>query len=194
VFDDEAFIRSRSGFTFQNPDEGAEIGLAPGPFFLASTVTNGEDGDKDVQATVNAYAVIQDVPVLKNFMGGASFARQSNLRNVAAVYGGANLWRFTYLGEVDFIHDHQPSTVGKRDQLAAYAEVDFLLFDWLNLRGTFDFVKVSNDQDQTRYAIGAEPFINRVIQPRIQYRINNGVPTQPDDNTDELVIELHLFF
>jgi hypothetical protein len=194
VQDDEAFIRSRSGFTFQNPDEGAEIGLAPGPFFFASTVTNGEDGDKDVQATVNAYAVIQDLPVVKHLMGGASFARQSNQRNVAAVYGGSNLWRFTYLGEVDFIHDHQVSTVGKRDQLAAYAELDFLLFDWLNLRGTFDFVMVSLDQNQTRWAIGAEPFINRVLQPRIQYRINNGVPTSPQDNTDELVVELHMFF
>jgi len=55
-------------------------------------------------------------------------------------------------------------------------------------------VKVSNDQNQVRYAIGAEPFINRVIQPRIQYRINNGVPTEPDQNTDQLIIELHLFF
>ena len=194
VFDDEAFIRSRSGFTFQNPDEGAEIGTAPGPFFIASTVTNGQDGDKDVQATVNAYAVIQDLPVVKHLMGGTSFARQSDKRNVAAVYGGSNLWRFTYLGEVDFIHDNQVSTVGKRDQLAAYAEVDFLIFDWLNIRGTFDFVKVSNDQNQVRYAIGAEPFINRVIQPRIQYRINNGVPTEPDQNQDQIVVELHLFF
>jgi hypothetical protein len=194
VFDDEAFIRARSGFTFQNPDEGAEIGLAPGPFFFATTVTNGQDGDKDVQATVNGYAVIQDVPVLKHLVGGASFARQSDKRNVAAVYGGSNLWRFTYLGEVDFIHDHQPSTVGRRDQLAAYAEVNLLLLDWLNLRGTFDFVKVSHDQDQTRYAIGAEPFINRVIQPRIQYRINNGVESRPEENTDELVFELHMFF
>jgi len=194
VFDDEAFIRSRSGFTFQNSDEGAEIGTAPGPFFIASTVTNGQDSDKDVLATVNAYAVIQDLPVVKHLMGGGSFARQSDKRNVAAVYGGSNLWRFTYLGEVDFIHDNQVSTVGKRDQLAAYAEVDLLLFDWLNLRGTFDYVKVSNDQNQVRYAIGAEPFINRVIQPRIQYRINNGVPTEPDQNTDQLIVELHLFF
>lgn len=193
VFDDEAFIRSRSGFTFQNPDEGAEIGLAPGPFFFATTVTNGQDGDKDVQATVNGYAVIPDVPVLKQLVGGASFARQSDKRNVAAVYGGSNLWRFTYLGEIDFIHDHQVSTVGKRDQLAAYAEVNLLLLDWLNVRGTFDFVKVSHDQDQTRFAIGLEPFINRVIQPRIQYRINNGVPSEPDDNTDVLVVELHFF-
>ena len=194
VFDDEAFIRSRSGFTFQNSDEGAEIGTAPGPFFIASTVVNGQDSDKDVLATVNAYAVIQDLPVVRNLMGGGSFARQSDKRNVASVYGGSNLWQFTYLGEVDFIHDNQVSTVGKRDQLAAYAEVDLLLFDWLNLRGTFDYVKVSNDQNQVRYAIGAEPFINRVIQPRIQYRINNGVPTEPDQNTDQLIIELHLFF
>ena len=39
----------------------------------------------------------------------------------------------------------------------------------------------------------AEPFINRVIQPRIQYRINNGIPSEPTQNQDELWIELHLF-
>jgi hypothetical protein len=194
VFDDEAFIRSRSGFTFQNPDEGAEIGFAPGPFFLATTVTNGQDGDKDVQATVNGYAVFQEVPVLRNVVAGASFARQSDKRNVAGFYGGANLWRFTYLGEVDVIRDEQVATAGMRDQLAAYAELNLLLFDWLNLRGTFDFAKVSHDRDQTRWSFGAEPFINRVIQPRIQYRINNGVETEPDQNTDVLLVELHLFF
>ena len=46
----------------------------------------------------------------------------------------------------------------------------------------------------TRYTFGAEPFINRVIQPRIQYRINNGIPTQPIQNQDELWLELHFFF
>ena len=84
--------------------------------------------------------------------------------------------------------------------LAAYAEVDFLAFDWLNFRGTFDFVKVSHAQDQTRYAIGVEPFIDRFLQPRIQYRINNGPPRpgeQPNElveNQDELIFELHFFF
>ena len=71
--------------------------------------------------------------------------------------------------------------------------VCILLFDWLNLRGTFEFVKVSQAQDQTRYTIGAEPFINHVLQPRIQYRINNGVANQPDQNHDELWLELHVF-
>jgi hypothetical protein len=194
LWDDDAFIRSRSGFTFQNPDEGGEIGFAPGPFFFASTITNGTQGDKDVQATVNGYGVFQEIPVVKTIMAGASFARQSDKRNVAALYAGSNLWKFTYLGEVDFITDNQVATQGHRDHLAAYAEVDLLLLDWLNIRGTFDYVGVSGNQDQTRYALGAEPFISRVLQPRIQYRINNGPPQQPQENFDELVVELHMFF
>jgi hypothetical protein len=102
--------------------------------------------------------------------------------------------------EFDLIDDRSVASENKRDQYAAYSELDFLLFDWLNLRGTFEFLKVSHDQNQTRYTIGAEPFINRFIQPRIQYRINNG-PPQPGenpnelvDNQDELIFELHFFF
>jgi hypothetical protein len=110
------------------------------------------------------------------------------------VYAGSNLWRFTYLGEFDYIHDRTLASRDKRDRFAAYAELNFLALSWLNFRGTFDFVKVRDDQDQTRYAIGAEPFINRFIQPRIQYRINNGPPSEPDLNQDELVVELHFFF
>lgn len=196
VQDDQAFIRSRTGYTFQNPDEGGEIGIQPGPFFLASSVTNGGNspaGPKDVQATINGYSVFEDVPVVRNVTAGGSFARQSNKRWVGGFYGGANLWKFTYLGEFDFIDDRKMGSAGRRDQYAAYAEVDWLLLDWLNIRGTFDFVKVAGNRDQTRYTIGAEPFINRVIQPRIQYRINNGIPSEPTQNQDELWIELHLF-
>jgi hypothetical protein len=193
VHDDQAYIRSRSGFTFQNPDEGGEIGIMPGPFFLATSVTNGEPGDKDVQATVNGYGVFDDLPVVRNAVAGASYARQSDRRWVAGFYGGANLWKLTYLGEFDVIDDRTVASEARRDQYAAYAEMNLLVLDWLNLRGTFDFVKVARDRDQVRYAIGAEPFIDRYIQPRIQYRINNGPPGQPELNQDELWFELHLF-
>ena len=200
VQDDQAFIRARTGYTFTNPDEGGEIGFAPGPFFIASSITNGTGGDKDVAATVNGYGVFQDIPVVQTIMTGASFARQTDKRWAAAWYAGSNIWRFTYLGEFDLIDDRSPSSEPKRDQYAAYAEVDFLVFDWLNIRGTFDFVKVTHDRDQTRYGIGVEPFINRFIQPRIQYRINNGPPVPTNDpnvlvdNQDELLFELHFFF
>jgi hypothetical protein len=194
VHDDEAFIRGRSGFTFQNPDEGAEIGIAPGPFFLASTITNGEGGDKDVQATINGYGVFEEVPVVRSVLAGASFARQTDKRNVAAFYAGANLWRFTYLGEIDIVNDDIPDSPTRNDNFSSYAELNLLLLDWLNLRGTFEFAKISGDRDRTRYAIGAEPFINRILQPRIQYRINNGPGNVPESNRDELILELHFFF
>jgi len=193
VFDDQAFIRARTGYTFHNPDEGAEVGFGPGPFFLASSITNGQSGDKDVAATVNGYGVFEDIPVVRSIMAGASFARQTDKRKVAGFYGGSNLWRFTYVAEFDLIDDNTPTSAPARDQFAAYGELNFLLLSWLNLRGTFDFVKVSHDQDQTRYAIGAEPFVNRVIQPRIQYRINNSTPDAPEQNQDELWLELHFF-
>ncbi len=194
VWDDEAFIRSRSGYTFANPDEGAEIGIAPGPFFLATSITNGEGGDRDVATTVNGYGVWDDIPVVRTIMAGTSFARQSNKRDVAAFYGGSNLWKFTYLAEFDLIDDRTVASEIARDQYAAYAELNLLLFDWLNVRGTFDFVKVANDRDQTRYAIGVEPFIDRYLQPRIQYRINNGPADKPQQNQPELLVELHMFF
>jgi hypothetical protein len=193
VQDDQAFIRARSGFDFSNPDEGAEIGFAPGPLFLATSITNGDPGDKDVQATVNAYTVFEDVPIVRSVITGASFARQSDKRHVAGFYGGANLWRFTYLGELDVIDDHIAASATRRDHFAAYGELNFLLFDWLNLRGTFDFAQIGGDRDRTRFAVGAEPFINRVLQPRIQYRINNGTPDAPEQNQDELWVELHFF-
>lgn len=194
VQDDDAFIRRRTGYTFDKSDEGGEIGFAPGPFFVASSITNGTLGDKDVAVTLNAYTVLTEVPVVRNVTAGGSFARQSDKRVLGGVYGGSNLWRFTYLGEFDAINDRTVATRGNRDRFVAYGEANLLLLSWLNLRGTFDFVKVQHDRDQTRYTIGAEPFVNRVIQPRIQYRINNGPPDKPELNQDELWFELHLFF
>ncbi|HXJ33572.1 MAG TPA: hypothetical protein VMS22_05970 [Candidatus Eisenbacteria bacterium] len=200
VWDDTAYIRGRVGYTFQNPDVGGEIGFAPGPYFLATSITNGASGDKSVQVTVNGYGLYEDVPVVRNVLAGASYGFQSDKRWVAGVYAGSNIWRLTYLAEFDYIDDRTVASENKRDQFAAYAELDFLLFSWLNIRGTFDYVKVNHDQNQVRYCIGAEPFINRFIQPRIQYRINNG-PNQPStnpsvltENQDELVFELHFFF
>src|SRR5206468_707704 len=82
VQNDKAFIRAHTNYTFQTPDEGGEIGIQPGPFFLASSITNGTPGDKDVAATVNGYTMLEDVPVVRHLLAGASFARQSNKRYV----------------------------------------------------------------------------------------------------------------
>ena len=196
VWDDQSFIRSQTGFTFDNFDEGGEIGIAPGPFFLATSVTNGNPTfGSDVAATVNGYGVFEDVPVVRTVMAGASYARLSPQRNEACVYAGSNLWNFTYLGEFDIIDDstHLPPNT-PRPQFVSYAELNLLLFDWLNLTGTFDFLKASQNSNQTRYTIGAQPFINHFLQPIIEYQINNAPGTSVSLNQDVLWFELHLFF
>jgi len=192
VQDDQAYVRARTGFTFQQPDSGIELGTQPGPLFVATSITNGTAGDKDVLATINGYTLFEDLPVVRNVLLGGSYARVSNKRELGGVYAGSNYWRFTYLGEIDFIND-RTSTTQHRDQYASYGELDMLLLDWLNLRGVFEFIKVAGNRDQTRYSVGAEPFINRVLQPRIQYRVNNAPGSMPAQNTDELWVELHLF-
>jgi len=191
--DDAAFIRSATGFTFQNPDEGIEIGFAPGPFFLAMDVVDGIEGDTDVMYTVNGYTLIDDLPVVNNVLAGMSYARQSNKRWVMGFYGGANLWKFSGIGEFDYIDDRTLGSLPARDNFAAYGELNFLMFDWLNARGTFNFLDVAGDRNRTQYTIGLEPFIDKFFQPRIQYRINNGPPSQPAQNTAELWLELHIF-
>jgi hypothetical protein len=200
VYEDASFIRSNTGFTFQNPFEGGEAGIVQGPFYLATSVTNsGSSGSttssKNVLTSVNGYGMFEDVPVVRNVLAGGSFAHQSTQRNVSAFYAGSNIWQFTYLGEFDLIDDTTtlPANTG-RDQFASYAEIDWLLFDWLNLRGTFDFLKASGNRNQTRYQIGAEPFIDKFIQPRLYYVINNGPGNQPQQNTTALIFELHFFF
>jgi len=195
VYDDNAYIRTNTGFTFQNPDEGVELGVIPGPFYIAAAVTNGAPGDKDVLTTINAYGMFEDLPVVRNVLAGASFARQSNQRNVSAFYAGSNLWKFTYLGEFDLFDDRTtlPPNTG-RGQYASYAEVDLLLLDWLNFFFTSEFLKVSGSRNQTRYQIGVDPFIDKFIQPRLYYVINNGPGNQPQLNQTQIVAELHFFF
>jgi hypothetical protein len=195
VYEDEHYIRTNSGFTFQNPDEGVEFGVQPGPFYLAASVTNGAGGDRDVLSTVNGYGMFEDLPVVRNVLAGASFAYQSNKRDVTAIYAGSNFWKFTYLGEFDIIDDRTTAAAATgRDKFASYAEVDLLLFDWFNIRSTFDFLKVSGNRDQVRYQIGAEPFIDKFLQPRLYYVIQNAPGNMPQANITQLVFELHFFF
>ena len=161
------------------PEVGARLGAGLDVVAVDAQRRRSEKALAQAQATL---AVIQ----ARFGDHDAAVAALPHLLEVPAGITVANL-------KFDPIWDRTVASVGKRDQYAAYSELDYLLFDWLNLRGTFEFVKVSQAQDQTRYTIGAEPFINHVLQPRIQYRINNSVANQPDQNHDELWLELHVF-
>ena len=80
---------------------------------------------------------------------------------------------------------------------AAYGELDYLFFGWLNGKLAFDYIDPdvdTSDDARNRFSIGVEPFLDEYLQLRVFYRVLNGPEDQPNANRDELTLEGHLFF
>ena len=86
------------------------------------------------------------------------------------------------------------------ESFAGYAEGDYLFFDWLNFKITFDYSdndstrSTLTDDSKNRVKFGLEPFLNRFLQLRLFYSIANGVESIPARNQNQLYAEVHLFF
>ena len=149
--DDDLFVRSRTGYTFNRHDVGVELGVEPGPLSLVANAT--ED-----QLSLRAATVF------RRFRVGASYGEALNdvEGSVWGVFAGANFGRFTLLGEGDFIRDIA------RDRFAALAEVNVLATRGLNFKLTYEWFdadrSVASSADQTRVSVGVEPFITQFLQ------------------------------
>lgn len=182
LLDNDAFIRNRTGYTYNRSGTGLEVGLEPGPFSLVANVT-------DSQLSLIGSTVFRRVRV------GGSFGR--NIRRsgdfVFGAFAGVNFGRFTLLGEGDWIN------IDDIDRFAGIAELNFLIRQGLNFKFTYEFfdrnTDVSNDRDgQDRFTIGVEPFITQFMQIGIFYRINRFIPQNVPLNQDQLTLQFHVFF
>jgi hypothetical protein len=133
--DDNAFIRggrngsATTGFSFLQQQAAFEVGIEPEPFSIIAAVSQGPPGDRDVQVTTTAYAVVDEIPVIRNLLLGASFSRTGPPGvqiNVFGFFTGANLGPFTYLGEVDFRYDKSDQTGGEYRHVLHYSESNYL--------------------------------------------------------------------
>lgn len=194
--DDDAFIREET-YNFENREAAFELGFEPGPFTLIAAVSEGSSGDRDVRVTTTAYVTLTGLPVVKNAILGNSFSRVGTSNGDRVLYGffgGTNLERFTLLLEGDWIDN-----AGK-DTFVGYVEGDYLFFDWLNFKLTFDYSdndstrSTISDDSKNRVKFGLEPFLNRFLQLRLFYSIANGVESIPARNQNVLYAEVHLFF
>jgi hypothetical protein len=196
------FVRGRTGTDFSGFDEGFEIGFEPGPFHVATSVTNGSPGDSDVRFTFTSYTVLRDLPVVRNLLVGASMLRVSPQDSERIAYGffaGSNIGRFEYQAEVDFIDDHDDKRNKSIGQFLCYGEVNYLFFDWVNFKifgeyADHDSIPDTTNDAQNRFGFGLEPFLGRFLQTRLFYSIANGVPEQPAENQSRLILEMHVFF
>jgi hypothetical protein len=212
IQDDTAFIRggrngsATTGFSFNVSQPAFEAGWEPGPFSIATAVSQGISGDRDVQFTGTAYAMLPDLPVIRSFLAGlsGSYDGGSTQTSLVGPFTGFNFYRFTALGEVDFRHDSfVDSSTGVRHNpgtFMAYAEGDYLAFDWLNIKAQFDYadwdgtLPRQGHDAENRVSVGLEPFLARFVQVRAFYRCSNGIETNPSHNQDLWYLELHLFF
>lgn len=178
--DDDLFVRSRSGYTFNRHDVGVEIGAEPGPLSLVANVTND-------QLSLRAATVFRRFRVGASYGEGLSDSQSS----VWGGFAGVNLGRFTLLGEGDFIHQNE------RDRFAALAEVNFLAARGLNFKLTYEWFEadrtLASSADQTRVSVGVEPFITQFVQLGLFYRHNVRAPAALDPR-DSLLVQFHAFF
>lgn len=182
LLDDDAFIRNRTGYTYERHAVGAEVGFEPGSLSLIANLT-------DDQLSFTGSTVHRKLRV------GASYGRNraEGGDSVWGVFVGFNFGRVTLLGEGNFI------SAGEVDRFAALAEMDFLVRRGLNLKLTYEFFDrnrdVSNDRDgQDRITIGLEPFVTQFVQVRVSYQINGFIPQNLTENQNRLTVQLHTFF
>ncbi len=211
IQDDDSFIRAgrnnsaSTGFSFDLREMAGEVGWASGPWSVALAVSDGA-GDRDARVTANASAIFRDVPVIDSVLVGVSGDRNGGSAESYqfSAYTGFSIGPFIYLGEVDFIERRvlSPGDTNKhyRGGFIHYSELNYLLFDWLNLKVAFDYADFDGDlseradDSENRFSIGLEPFLARFLQTRLFYRVSNGIESDASHNQSILSAEVHLFF
>jgi len=195
IVDDLAFTRDVTGFNFQTPDQGVEVGVEPGPLSVFVAVSNGSggaaEGDDQKQVTGSAVWVSRRVRL------GASASRNrlgTNTRDVLGAYGGFNIGTFSLTGEVDRVRDRQG--VSDRRQVVVYGAGNLLLRRGVNARVTYGYHDRDTDvpEDQrVRIRVGLEVFPIPLLQASAYLTVLDDIPQAPAQQ-DRVSMELHFFF
>jgi hypothetical protein len=167
LWDDEAFIRRETGFTYLTPDLGLEVGIEPGPLSWVLAVTNGSVGaaEGNDAKMVTSSAVFTH----RRFRIGASASRNAGPgthREVVGGYGGLSLGPVALLGEADWILQSFDGQAD-RDQFVAYLEGNWLARRGVNVKLTYGFHDPDVDlpeDERVRWRAGVELFPISFVQ------------------------------
>ncbi|MCI0412623.1 hypothetical protein L0222_07460 [bacterium] len=194
--DDSTFLREVTGFNFNNPDTGLEIGFEPGSLLFAASVTNGTSSILDNDTSKQLVSTLGYVG--DHFRAGASASYNKagdDIRKAAGIWTGLRLKRLVFLGEADLVHEEAGDDT--RDQVVTYAELDYEIVDGWNVKLAYEYFDPNQDIDENerdRVIIGVEPFLTSFVQVQLFYRFNQSIPQNIPQNADELVLRLHIYF
>ena len=186
IMDDQAFIRSATGYGYGRHDLAGEIGFEPGPLSLVANLTNTH------------FSSVGSV-VFRNFRVGGSYGATTEGEQFTT-YGpfvGASYGPFTAMAEVDFIEAASGDSTIKK--VAQFYEINVVPWQGVNLKTTYEYfdrnTKVANRRDgQSRMTFGAEVFPIQYLQVGLYYRVNQFIPQNDGANQDVLIGRAHVFF
>lgn len=200
VWDDDAFIRRRTGFNFSVQDIGVQLGWQPPNWDLNATVSNGTQGGTENNKEKQVTASASWIHPRGRFGGSYTVNRGVGAkRQIAGVSAGVHYGRFDLLGEFDVIQDEDDDGKLQKhgDQRVAYGEANLLLTQGLSLKFAYDywdpFTDVGEDQ-RSMVRFGVEPFIAPFLQVRLFYRHREAPPQIERENRDDVFLEVHAFF
>jgi len=178
---------------------GVEIGIEPGPFSLALSVTNP---DKLNTNPLGKRYFLTASAVGRVGMLGFNYAQDpvtgTQTRTLTSGFIGTSLGRITVLGQMDQIQDVDSSVGLNVSQLATMGEVDLLLARGHNLKYVIETrdPNMSKTKDvRDRQSVIYEPFLAPWFQARIGYRKSAGPQSTTVDNNGEMYfVEVHLLY
>ncbi|HYC53479.1 MAG TPA: hypothetical protein VEL28_00870 [Candidatus Binatia bacterium] len=216
--DDSAFVSSATGFNFSRTLNGVEIGRSALGLNWNLSVSEGGQAFNFVSLLNVMYMWDKFGPFHGAMLGGSFSRNEANVKSNPAnprsrtlhldnyswaLYGGFSVGDLTVVVQGDLIDGEENGGtatdpfVDDNDTWAAYVEGNYLLFDWLNFKASFDWFDPNNSDGadvQNRVSVGLEPFIDRFLQLRLFYRVYNGPEDNLNANRDTLTLEGHLFF
>ncbi len=201
LWDDNAYIRQETGFTYRTPEIGVEVGLEPGPTSLFVAVSNGSTAsvENDSQKRFTASGAY----VHRYFRLGGSFSHNSDAsskRDITGAFAGFNLGPLSILGEVDYIFnrlkDPASGSTDPPNQFVGYVEANLWATRGLNAKVTYGYHdpdRSVNENQRIRMRFGAEWFPISFVQLAGFYTLLEDIP-QVSTDVDVVSLELHLYF
>lgn len=193
--DDSAFIRQVSGINFSAADDGIELGSDKGKWSTQLAITNGTasaaENNRDKQFSFRTAYV---KPIWRLGASLNSNKSPSVKREMFNIFATLNLFNAQWLIELDQIKDSDNTTV---TQQVFFVELNKEIVKGHNLKLTLEShdPNTNVDEDQrNRNSLVWEYFPMQQLQLRSGIRISKGIPQNPQDNSDELFVNLHAWF
>jgi hypothetical protein len=194
--DDEEFIRLVTGFNYNTPDQGLEVGLEPGPWSVVLALANGNVGAAENNSGKLASAVFSyGRGAYRLGVSGSRNSGDGRRRDVYGSFGGLRLGPVGILGEADFVEERLPDSAPRR-QFVGFVEGDLTLHPGINAKVTYGYHDRNRDvrEDQRiRWRFGVEAFPNPFVQLSGFYILDEDIP-QATRDLDRVLVELRLHF